>query len=120
VAQKPKPDKRTSLLEQQKAIAAKLKAIDLSEKKTARKNDARVKIITGSIVRTDIEKNPQSPLATRVRELLNQFVEPRDRHLFPFLPPVEVAKEKPAAQIEVTAKANDAPKASFIPQQASG
>ena len=46
VARKPNPDKRASLLEQQKAIAAKLKAIDLSDKKTARKNDTRVKVIT--------------------------------------------------------------------------
>lgn len=120
MARKPNPDKRASLLEQQKAIAAKLKAIDLSDKKTARKNDTRVKVITGSIVRADIEKNPQSPLATRVRELLNQFVEPRDRNLFPFLPPVEVAKAKPPAQNEVIEKPKEETKGGFFPQEARG
>ena len=119
VARKAIPDKRASLLEQQKAIAAKLRAIDLSERKLPVKITRALKY--HGVNRADgYREKPAKPLANRVRELLNQFVEPRDRHLFPFLPPVEVAKAKPPAQNEVIEKPKEETKGGFFPQEARG
>lgn len=107
------PNRRAALLEKQKAIQTQLRNIDRQEKQSARKDDTRGKIIIGGIARTEMQKNPQGPLALRLRELMLEFVEPRDRHLFPFLPALESAAPQPSAPVEVTGTGNAETKGGF-------
>ena len=88
--QKP-TDKIEALRQRQAQIAAQLKALEARESETARKADARRKIIAGALALEHLEKNPKSEFGTVLRRLLDEYVtRPSDRALFPSLPPAEI------------------------------
>ena len=86
-------DRRSSLLEQRRAIDEQLRKIEARQREQDRKDDTRRKVIAGALALEDMQKNPDSPLAARLRELLHDYVEPRSRHLFAFLPKLDVRSE---------------------------
>ena len=94
-------DRRATLLEKQKQIANQLAAIDAKAREQARKDDTRRKVIAGALILEHMEANPRTAIAQTMRELLVQYVDPKARHLFPFLEgataPVLVASEERAA-----------------------
>jgi hypothetical protein len=87
------PDRKTALEIKRKQIDAQIKAIDARNNKQARKDDTRRKVIAGSLALGFTEKNPQSPVALTMLNLLDEFVEPRSRYLFPFLPAKEASPQ---------------------------
>lgn len=86
-------DRKTALEKKRQQIEAQLKAIAARDKETARKEDTRRKVIAGALALEHMEKNPHSPFAGIMQDLLAQYVEPRSRYLFASLPPVEPPKE---------------------------
>jgi large subunit ribosomal protein L7/L12 len=77
--------KRAQLIEQKAKLEAQLRTLDAKKKLTERKEDTRRKVIAGALALEHMEQNPNDPFAVAMRELLTHFVEPRARHLFPFL-----------------------------------
>lgn len=100
----PPSEKRKALMEQRAALDEQLRNIDKAEREQARKDETRRKIVAGAIALEHLEKNPNDPAAQKIKALLNEFVETRDRALFPFLP--SNGPERPAAK---TAKADTLP-----------
>ena len=90
-------NRKTALEKKREQIEAQLKAIAAREKETARKEDTRRKVIAGALALEHMDKNPHSPFAGIMHDLLTNYVEPRSRYLFPFVPPVEPPKEGPSA-----------------------
>jgi len=90
-------DRKTALEKKRQQIEAQLKAIAARDKETARKEDTRRKVIAGALALEHMDKNPHSPFAGIMHDLLTNYVEPRSRYLFPFVPPVEPPKEGPSA-----------------------
>jgi hypothetical protein len=78
-------DKKTALETKRAQIEAQLKALNAREKETARKEDTRRKVIAGAIALEHFEKHATGAWAAEFSDLLAKFVEPRSRHLFPFL-----------------------------------
>lgn len=73
------------------------------EKKQARAEDARRKIIAGALALEHMEKNPGSEFGTTLLRLLDEYTRPHERPLFDFLPvrdaPASPAAEAPAADL---------------------
>jgi len=90
-------NRKTALEKKREQIEAQLKTIAAREKETARKEDTRRKVIAGALALEHMGKNPHSPFAGIMHDLLTNYVEPRSRYLFPFVPPVEPLKEGPSA-----------------------
>lgn len=86
-------DRRSTLLDQRRAIDEQLRKIDARQREQDRKDDTRRKVIAGALALEDMQKNPHSPFARRLHDLLNEFVELRSRHLFSFLPKLDVRAE---------------------------
>ena len=78
--------RKEKLLEQQRAIAAKLKRIDAKENDALRRADTRRKVVAGAIVLEHAQHNPA--FKATLGDLLEKFVKPADRALFglPSLP----------------------------------
>ena len=104
-------DRRNALLAKQKAIEEELKKLDARQSDQERKDDTRRKVIAGALALEDMTKNPNGPLAARLKELLEDFVEPRSRHLFPFIKQLGVKEQAKLAAKDATASA---PKAAGI------
>jgi hypothetical protein len=111
------PDRKTALEIKRKQIEAQLRAISAREKQTSRKDDTRRKVIAGSIALKFMDNSPQSPVAVTMLNLLDEFVEPRSRYLFPFLP----AKEASPSNVEKAKKpkGKPAPASSASPDAAA-
>ena len=86
-------DKKQKLLAERDAIIAKheqklaktnakLRAIASKEKKQARRNDTRMKIMAGALAMTHMEKNPKSAFGKKMLSLLEEYVPEKDQHLF--------------------------------------
>ena len=80
-------NRKTALENKRQQIEAQLKAIAAREKETARKEDTRRKVIAGALALEHMDKNPHSPFAGIMHDLLTNYVEPRSRYLFPFCRP---------------------------------
>jgi hypothetical protein len=63
------------------------------EKKQARADDARRKIIAGALALEHFEKNPGSEFGKIMLQLLDEYTRPYERHLFDFLPVRDPPKE---------------------------
>jgi hypothetical protein len=116
-------DKKTALLKRQEQIAEQLKLLRAREKQDERKADTRRKIIAGALALEHLAKEPKSEFARVLTSLLDHYVEPRSRYLFPFLPTrgdssgsgavSEPAPALPGApSIAAAARATTAPEAS--------
>jgi len=79
-------DRMTVLLRKQEQIANQLKQLKSREKDTERKADTRRKVIAGALALEHMERHPGSEFSKVLFSLINEFVEPRSRHLFAFLP----------------------------------
>ncbi len=80
------------------------------EKKQARAEDARRKIIAGALALEHFEKNPGSEFGKTMLRLLDEYTRPHERQLFDFLPvreapapPSPAAEAEPPAQTEAAA-----------------
>ena len=100
-------EKRESLIKKRAELDAQLRAVQAQEREAERKRDTRRKVIAGAIALEQIERNPNDAFAVQLRELLNRFVAPRSRDLFPFLPAViaTVAEETADSNKEARAAA---------------
>ena len=87
-------DKMTELRKRQAEIAAQLKLLEARDREQARKDDSRRKIIAGALALEHLEKNADTPFGKQMLRLLDEYVAPRNRGLFPFLP----AKNETAGQ----------------------
>lgn len=86
---------RLQKLEQEREVLNKKIRLEKNRlAKQARKDDTRRKIIAGALALADMDKNPQSPFALRMRELLETYVEKeQERALFSLEPkPAETEK----------------------------
>jgi len=79
-------DKMATLRKRQEEIANQLKLLEAREREQARKDDSRRKIIAGALALEHFEKNPESDFGRQMFRLLDEYVEPRNRGLFPNLP----------------------------------
>lgn len=79
-------EKRDALLKRRAELDAQLKGIAAQEREASRKRDTRRKIVAGAIALEQIERDPTGAFAIQFAALLETFVEPRSRDLFPFLP----------------------------------
>jgi hypothetical protein len=70
------------------------------EKKQARAEDARRKIIAGALALEHMEKNPGSEFGKTMLRLLDEYTRPHERQLFDFLPVREVPALSPVAETE--------------------
>jgi hypothetical protein len=93
---KPKVDADTiTTLEQRLAKAQRLlRAARNTEKKQARADDARRKIIAGALALEHFAKNPGSEFGKIMFRLLDEYARPDERFLFEFLP----VRDPPAVQ----------------------
>ena len=79
-------DKMTVLRKRQEEIQNQLKLLEAREKEQARKDDSRRKIIAGALALEHMTKNPESEFGRQMTRLLDEYVETRNRSLFPGLP----------------------------------
>ena len=79
-------DRKAALLKRQQEIANQLKQLNARERETERKSDTRRKVIAGALALEHLAKNPNSEFGKTMLRLLDEYVEPRARALFPFLP----------------------------------
>ncbi len=87
--------KRLEVLEKKRAqIQAQIKDVQAREKKQQRKLDTRRKIIAGGILLKHMEENTHDEVSTKMHSLFQNYVKPKDRHLFDILENEE--KKKPA------------------------
>jgi hypothetical protein len=91
-------DKLETLRKRQEEIANQVKLLEAREREQARKDDARRKIIAGALALEHYEKNKASEFGRQMFRLLDEYVEPRSRGLFPDLPPKGKAEGGEAAQ----------------------
>ena len=93
---KPKIDAATiKTLEQRLAKAQDdLRYARSLEKKQARADDARMKIIAGALALEHFAKNPGSEFGKKMFALLDEYARPDERFLFDFLP----VRDPPAVQ----------------------
>jgi hypothetical protein len=93
---KPKVDADTlKTLEQRLAKAQQdLRYARSLEKKQARADDARMKIIAGALALEHFAKNPGSEFGKTMFRLLDEYARPDERFLFDFLP----VRDPPAVQ----------------------
>lgn len=106
-------DRKAALEVKRAQLDAQLKALEAREKETARKEDTRRKVVAGAIALEHLEKHAKTGWAKEFRDLLDKFVEPRNRHLFAFLATVEpkapdaqpTPNEKPARGKPATSEA---------------
>ncbi|MGE0280195.1 MAG: mobilization protein [Rhizobiaceae bacterium] len=66
------------------------------EKKQARADDARRKIIAGALALEHLEKNPGSEFGKTMLRLLDEYTRPHERQLFEFLPVREESAPPPS------------------------
>lgn len=97
-----KPTLTTAELEQELArVQRALRKSRAGDKKQARADDARAKIIEGALSREHREKNPNSEFARIMTGLLKEYVRENERHLFPAIfPPQEAPALPPVAETE--------------------
>lgn len=100
-------DKMATLLKKQEEIANQLKQLKAREKDSERKADTRRKVIAGALALEHLGKEPTSEFARVLFKLLDDYVEPRSRHLFSFLPKRDDAPgtQDNAAQVDSVAQA---------------
>src|SRR5271166_687353 len=79
-------EKRAVLMQKRADLDAQLRGIEAQEREAERKRDTRRKVVAGAIALEQIARDPTGEFALQLTALLNQFVEPRARDLFPFLP----------------------------------
>ena len=89
-------DKMTALLKKQEEIANQLKQLKAREKDSERKADTRRKVIAGALALEHLDKQPNSEFAKVLFKLLDDYVEPRSRHLFSFLAKRESTQDNAA------------------------
>lgn len=69
--------KREKLLEQRRKLDAQIRAIDAKERAQKRKDETRQKIIVGSLIMAESDRDPL--LKQRVRSLIDQGASEKDR-----------------------------------------
>jgi large subunit ribosomal protein L7/L12 len=79
-------DKLAALQQRRQEIDNQVKLLEAREKEQARKDDSRRKIIAGALALEHLTKNPESEFGKVMARLLDEYVETRNRALFPFLP----------------------------------
>ena len=87
---------RLKKLEQQnEALNKKTRLEQTRLSRQARQDDTRRKIIAGALALADMDKNPASPFAIRMRELLDTYVEKdTERALFGLEPKTDNTKKQ--------------------------
>jgi hypothetical protein len=98
-------EKREALIKKRAELDAQLRTIEAQEREAERRRDTRRKVVAGAIALEQIARDPTGAFALQLTELLSQFVEPRSRELFPFLPAL------PEKAAEVSAKTGEAERA---------
>lgn len=83
----PNPERLTKLVQRFESVKRQLKAAKAEEKKQARRDDTRAKIIAGALALEHTEKNPDSDFARTMLRLLDQYARPDERRLFQILGP---------------------------------
>jgi len=89
--------KRALLAKEHEQLLAQMRALDRTIAADERKKDTRRKIIAGAIAIEHVQRNPDDAAALKLRALLDEYVEGRDRHLFPFLLAHEAKPAEPQA-----------------------
>jgi hypothetical protein len=92
-------DKLTTLRQRQAEIANQLKLLEAREREQARKDDSRRKIIAGALALEHAEKNPDDAFSRQLFRLLDEYVAPRNRGLFPGLPAQGINERGRAAPV---------------------
>jgi hypothetical protein len=87
-------------LEQRLAKAQRdLRQARTLEKKQARADDARRKIIAGALALEHLDKNPDSEFGKTLFRLLDEYTRPHERPLFEFLPARDAPPAPDAADV---------------------
>jgi hypothetical protein len=100
-------EKREALLKKRAELDAQLRMIETQTRNAERKRDTRRKVIAGAIALEHMKRNPQDPVTAKLSELLNQYVEPRSRDLFPFLPALPITESDQITDQDNTDQDND-------------
>lgn len=79
-------EKREALIKKRAQLDAQIRAVEAKHKDGERKRDTRRKVVAGAIALEQIARDPTGAFSLQLTELLGQFVEPRSRELFTFLP----------------------------------
>jgi hypothetical protein len=77
--------KRETLLKKAEQLQNQIKTLDARKKDTDRKRDTRRKIIAGALALEHFDKHPNDAFSKQLRTLMREFIDQRDRHLFPAL-----------------------------------
>jgi hypothetical protein len=82
----------TTLEQRLQKLQRRIRARKADDKKQARADDARMKIIAGALALEHFAKNPDTEFGKIMFRLIDEYARPEDRVLFAFLPPREEPK----------------------------
>ena len=80
------PEQLATLEQRLAKVQRDIRFAKAQEKKQARAEDARRKIIAGALALEHLEKNPDSEFGKTLFRLLDEYTRPHERPLFEFLP----------------------------------